>query len=143
MAGLSAYASLILTSALAHFYQAEPATKHDIIRISNVCIAVRHGYEYTIVSNIDYIQVNVAYSGVQAHIYVGYNPKILNENRKWQSRTLLATLKSSKVVPLEGEQAGQFLGVPVHEGDKYFHLWFDGGDGVETGPIKEVVGFCE
>lgn len=142
MAGLVVGASLMLASVLASRQDAQ--IEHDVIRISNICIGVRHGYEYTIVSNIDYFQVNVTYNDVKSHVYVGHNPQIIDENRKWQSRRWRATLKAPKVVPLMGAQAGQFLGVPVRENDKYFHLWFDGdGDGVgSTGPIKEIVGFC-
>jgi hypothetical protein len=143
VAGLILHAPLILIAALAGFQQRSPLQdSQDVIKISNVCVIIRHNYEYTIVSSIDYFQVNVSHNGVHAHIYVGYNPRIIDENRKWQSRSVLATLKSPKTVPLVGAQTGEFLGVPIHEGDRYFHLWFDEGDSAATGPIKEIVGFC-
>jgi hypothetical protein len=95
--------------------------KQDVIKLDNVCVKIRYGYEYSIVSNMDYLQVNIAYNNVRGHVYVGYNPQIIDENRKWQSRSLRATIKSPKIVPLEGSQSGQFLGVPAREDDKFFH----------------------
>lgn len=115
----------------------------DIIKLENICINVRYGYEYSIVSNMDYFQINISHSGVMGHVYVGYNPQILNSNRKWQSRTIRKTIKSPKIVSLEDSQFGQFLGVPVREDEKYFHLWFDGGDRALIASIKETVGFCK
>lgn len=117
--------------------------KLDVIKLDNVCITVKRGYEYNISSNADYLQVDVIYNGARGHVYVSYNPQILDGNRKWESMTLRATIKSPKVVSLEGSQAGQFLGVPSREDDKFFHLWFEKNDRVATLPIKEVVGFCK
>lgn len=142
MAGFLTYMALIAASATGAFPQAISPAAQDVIRIANVCVVIRPGYDYAVTSNIDYFQVNVTHAGVQAHVYIGYNPKLLDENRKWQSHALRATVTESKVVPLEGAQAGQFLGVAASERDRYFHLWFDGGDRPEAGSIKEVVGFC-
>jgi hypothetical protein len=115
----------------------------NTIRISNVCINIRHGYEYTVVSKIDYFRINVSYEGAEGYIYVGHNPEILDSNRKWQSRSLRSKMTSSKIVALEGEQVGQVLGVPLDENDQYFHLWFKSGNNKYTGLIKELVRFCE
>lgn len=117
--------------------------KQDVIKLDNVCIKIRYGYKYNISSNADYLQVDVSYNGARGHVYVGYNPQILDSNRKWESMVLRDTIKLPTVVSLEGNQAGQFLGVPSREEDKFFHLWFDKIDHAATLPIKEVVGFCK
>jgi hypothetical protein len=115
----------------------------NVIRISNVCIDIRHGYQYSIVGSIDYFRLNISYKGVTGYIYVGYNPEILGDNRKWQSHSLRATMTSSRIVALEGGQTGQVLGVPLNEKDEYFHVWFKDGDSTATGPIKAIVRFCK
>jgi hypothetical protein len=118
-------------------------SNQDMIKISNVCINIRFGYEYSVVSNIDYFRINVSYNGVDGYIYIGHNPEILDANRKWQSRSFRAKMLSSKIVVLEGSQVGQVLGVPLNENDQYFHLWFKEGDNNSTSPIKEIVKFCK
>jgi hypothetical protein len=141
MSALSGFTSLMLALA-AHSPGQSFKTAPDVIRISNVCINIRFGYEYSIVSQMDYLQVNVSYKGARGHVYVGYNPQILDSNRKWQSRALRSTLTSSKVVRLEGNQSGQMLGIPLRLEDKYFHLWFDRDSKESFAQIEEVVGFC-
>jgi hypothetical protein len=136
------FLALILTSTSAPS-EREVKSKQDMIIISNVCIGIRHGYEYSVVSSIDYFRIRISYKETEGYIYVGHNPEILDINRKWQSRSLRSKMKSSKIVALEGNQAGQVLGVPLNENDQYFHLWFKGVINDSTNPIKEIVGFCK
>jgi hypothetical protein len=141
MEDIFVYISLMFTSILDSTGQAH--SKQNVIQLDNVCIVVRHGYDYNIISNIDYFQVDVNYNGARGHVYVGYNPQILGSNRKWESMSLRDNIKLPTVVSLEGSQAGQFLGVPSREEDKFFHLWFEKIDQAAMLPIKEVVGFCK
>lgn len=114
----------------------------DIIRISNVCLSIRHGYSYSISSNSDFFQIKVTNNEAIANIYIGHNPEILGVNRKWQSRSIRSKIKKPKIVALEGDQSGQILGIPVDENDQFFHLWFESGSR-SSGLTKDIVRFCK
>jgi hypothetical protein len=134
---LSALAIALLVSS-----PSEAKTKPNVITISNICIRIERGYDYTVVSNIDYYRVNVSRNGSEGYIYIGHNPEILDVNRKWQSHVLRSKMKASKVVYLEGSQAGQTLGIPMNEDGQYFHLWFKTANLKANDSIRELVGFC-
>jgi hypothetical protein len=135
------FAALVLASTLAHQENVVKSSK-DAIEISNVCIKILPGYQYNIVNNVDYFRINISYNGATAYVYIGHNPEMLDANRKWQSRSIRAKMKSSKVVSLEGAQLGHLLGIPLNEYDQYFHLWFKDADSRSMDPIKKIVGFC-
>lgn len=116
--------------------------KESTIKISNVCINIVNGYEYNITSRADYFLINVNNNGAVAFVYVGHNPQILDKNRKWQSRSVRSKMKSSQIVFLEDNQAGQILGVPLNETDQYFHIWFKGNDIKLNKQFKNVAEFC-
>jgi hypothetical protein len=46
------------------------------------------------------------------------------------------------IVPLKGEQAGEFLGIPKGERAPYFHVWFDKEGGAAKDEILQLIGFC-
>lgn len=134
--------SMLITSLALGALAMQNQDEQGEIRVGNVCVGIVSTYEYTIVSNIDYFQVNISKNEVSAHVYIGYNPKIVDENRKWQSRDVISQLDLSKVVALSGSQSGQYLGVPVPSDGRYFHIWFDYYS-ASNKHVKDIVRFCE
>lgn len=123
---------------------AAPATEHgNVISIDNVCISINRPVTYKVTDNIDFYQVSVERNGVSGFIYVGHNPNLMGENRKWQSHKVRESLPEFKIVELKGDQSGEILGIPGNEDEVYFHIRFEGGDKESRNSISSLVYFCK
>lgn len=113
-----------------------------MIRIEGVCIKIRNDAQYDEYFAVDFWRVDITLKDTIGHIYVGWNPDIKGDNRKWQRRKKEKSLDLPMIVPLSGEQAGDYLGIPKGEDDPYFHLWFDKKGAAANDEILGFMGFC-
>jgi hypothetical protein len=111
-----------------------------MIRIEGVCMKIRNDAQYDEYFAADFWRVDITIKDTVGHVYIGWAPRLEGENVAWERDQ--QSLNLPMIVPLKGEQAGEFLGIPKGEDDPYFHLWFDKKGAAVNDEIVGFIRFC-
>ena len=112
----------------------------NVIRIKGVCMQITNDAQYEVYFSADFWRIDITRQDTIGHVYIRWNPDIEGNNVAWERNSKPLNLPA--IVPLGGEQAGEFLGIPKREDDPYFHLWFDKGSSKDGEKILKLLGFC-
>ena len=111
-----------------------------MIRIEGVCVKIRSDAQYDEYHAADFWRVDITLKDTVGHVYIGWAPQLEGDNVAWERDT--KSLNLPMIVPLSGEQAGEFLGIPKGKDDPYFHLWFGKKGAAANDEILGFMGFC-
>ena len=103
---------------------------------------IRNDAQYDEYFSADFWRIDIKLQDTIGHIYIGWNPDLKGDNDEWRQRKKENSIGLPVIVPLSGDQAGQFLGIPNGKRDPYFHLWFDKQGSEANDEILKLMGFC-